>query len=427
MDVNNDTIANTTSIRDVSALGTTQFTIMLLGQFIPGGLFAWLFPDNFMYVSVLLGGFMWWCGLFFATLTTNFVQLFGVYAVLSGIGGALVFWSTFSHALGLLDKVEGNSGYVQGHIPIVLAAAGVGQVGFYILGSQFYTLEIIPVIGLSIQKWKLALGVVSFVGFIVIVLFLCVYKKKVPFVLENLASYTGRVVRFPSQINQVLYYRIESAKSHSDYAVMCTPEYTLFVMTTFLFKFSYFVPYLHFVPFMHILGVGSSTFAIMLTLAGSSILGYMSPVILMFISSHFYRPVIILYTYAFIHICLASVLVGWMHVTESVGAFLVSGFYGIFSGASITMLSLVSKNFIDGKYNNGQPMIHPSYLWIPLTIAMACGVIPSAWLSSHIYDVHGGYYWVIGMSAFVQLGAAFVAIILSITVACRVSKQDKDV
>jgi MFS family permease len=115
---------NATSLQAINA-GSAQMGLHIGTQFLSAFVVQVSSGDFIASLGfVLIGSIMWFLGIFCATLAQSYEEFLGIFSVLTGIGGSIVYWQSLYLVLSLPVVVKGNPTLVY----IVAAFGALGDV-----------------------------------------------------------------------------------------------------------------------------------------------------------------------------------------------------------------------------------------------------------------------------------------------------------
>jgi len=419
--VNGTTIVNSTelSLTYVSSIGTIQIGLFTGLQFLTALAFTYRtevqfskWPESF----VIFGIVCWFSGTFASTYTTSGPELFGVYATLTGVGSALIYWTT----LAMITDIDAGDKT----LTFVLTFGGLGQLLFSILVAPYYTLEYVDGFGATEQSWKITLRAVAILGFCLMTIcigIIAALRLNICCVTERRqVEYTPvSIQQSLSQSNVVKLNRIFLFGSPNVYAMTA---YWLLVKTTLMSGFAMYAPYVQLVEFMLNLSPPLTTFETTLVLMLVAITSIIGRGVLIFVPFCFGRRVsreYMLWPYILLIVQIYNVVVigCWQVIYSYAGAMIFAAFFGLGFGILFGTTLLLTKDFSRQVYcKNGELNLRQNTFalhLIPISLAMAISAVGAGTVFGAIFDACNadgtGYLCAINSAMGFQLAAVLTS------------------
>lgn len=416
---NGTTIANSTelSLTFVSSIGTVQLGLFMGLQFLTTLAFNYrqnLPKSKWSEGFVAFGIISWFCGTFFSTLTTNGEQLFGVYATLTGLGGALVYWTT----LAMITDIDSDNFT----LATVIVFGGVGQLLFSVVVAPYYTLDYIQGFGGMQQSWKVAMQYVAIIELVLLLASFvtiwlirwnvcCVVNRTDPNYtpMRNSSRSLSSARMKKSDSSNIVD---EEIKIFGSTNCSLRTAYWLLVLTTLTSGFAMYAPYVQLVEYMLSLDTPlttSETTLVLMVVAIASIVGRL----LLFIPSIVGRclneePILWPGVLLFVQVHNAVVIGCWQVVYSYAGAMVFGTFFGLGFGIQLGTTLLLTKDFSEVANKSSEDTRNTFALnLVPISIAMAVSAVGAGTVFGAIFDACDsdgrGYLCAINASMVFQL------------------------
>lgn len=442
---NGTTVINSTelTLTYVSSIGTVQLGLFMGLQFLSALAFNYRsdMTNNYLpELFLLFGVACWFIGTFAATYTTTGSELFGVYAVLTGIGGSLIYWTTLALSVWVdkmgrepdgMDKKRQES--YNWPMTVVVVSGGISQLFYSLVVAQYYTVDQVLWFGLQEQAWRVALRYVAIVGVSIMAGAMILYML----IRWNVMCSSGKVNAGRSTNNGYTLGRSTEkwsmCGSTSTYAITA---YVLLVFTVVFSGYAMYAPYVHLVEYLLSMDTPLTTIEttyVITTIGVMSVVGRgIGSVIQMILvscigKSKMYWPGMLLFVQAH-----NTIVIGcWQVIISYAGAVVFAVFFGLGFGLSLTSILMITGEFGDGSYTNSpnSPNKNNTYALhlIPISLAMAVSVVGAGTVFGAIYDAcevsSTGYICAINAALGIQAAALVCSAFVFLLLWSVVSKQ----
>lgn len=433
---NGTTVINSTelTLTYVSSIGTVQLGLFMGLQFLSAMAFYYRSDETNNYLPelfILFGMACWFIGTFAATYTTTGSELFGVYAVLTGIGGSLIYWTTLALAV-KVDKMGGESDSMDKKkqesynwpMTIAIVSGGISQLLYSLVVAQYYTVDQVLWFGMQEQAWRVALRYVAIIGVSIMTGAMILYML----IRWNVMCSSGKVNY--AQVNGMPRGdfsgtgKLSMCGSPSTYAITA---FVLLVFTVVFSGYAMYAPYVHLVEYLLSMDTPLTTIEttyVITTIGVMSVVGRFIGVFIKMIlaqcgmkKSLMYWPGMLLFVQAH-----NTVVIGcWQAIISYAGAIVFAVFFGLGFGLSLTSILMITDAYGAGSYTSMPPRSNTYALYlIPISLAMAVSVVGAGTVFGAIYDAcevsSTGYICAINAALGIQAAAlvcsAFVFLLL---------------
>lgn len=438
IDFTNGTLTGTnqSTLVEVTSIGTVQLGLTMGLQFLT--IFAFnsatpiLGSNSFVELFLFIGVGSWFGGVFGGSYVVNYAQLIGIYGVFTGIGTALLYWTSLT----LVMTLQGVENWKYFITAIVVTAGAVGQILYALIFAPLYTTdEIIWWDGNSHQLWRVTFRWLGIIGGGILLLCTlgitmarrldCVDSTITP--VETIKNekeliYDTQLSNFVACGGCPNYKRVDSA---------LTSAFWIFVFSSFFNNAAIYTPIVQYVEYLKSIGLTSfETQLNLVWVAVGSAVGRIIPGIIICKSN--LTP----YVYIFSQLWLLITIGCWLVVTDYIGATVFSVFFGIGAGLCITSTLQLLLSFSSGEFTttrlwpvgrNATPL-----LMVPITlIGMTLGAVGAGTVFGAIYQAAGGdddetvgYRIAIICTIAMQAAGTLLAIMVPIVLSC--TKKPKE-
>lgn len=447
---NGSTVINSTelTLTYVSSIGTVQLGLFMGLQFISALAFYYRSAVTTNYlpeIFIMMGIVFWFVGTFAATYTTTGPQLFGVYSVLTGVGGSLIYWTTLALA-GIMPTnksgmpsnkttVLNSKSMNSWPLTIVIVSGGLSQLFYSLVVAQYYTTDQVLWVGMEEQAWRVALRYVALIGvsiMTVAIILLMMIRWNIICTSKN----NGSIEQAPLMQESAQFQGSLTKPKGGERAVCCNfttyaiLAYVLLVLTVVFSGYAMYAPYVHLVEYLLSMDTPLTTIEttyVVTTIGVMSVVGRLVGAVLQTalaqcgVKSHMYWPGMLLFVQAH-----NAVVIGcWQVITSYAGAIVFAVFFGLGFGLSLASIIMITADYGDGIFSNtkGVQNTYALYL-IPISLAMSISVVGAGTVFGAIYDScnpsNTGYICAInaalGMQAAALVCSAFVFLLLWVSV-----------
>lgn len=411
-----DNASEPLSLTQSAAIALTQVGIFFLMQAVVGLVRRCSRENDSCANSLLLltGVLVWFGGMYGSSATSTYTAFFPVYALLTGIGGGIVYWTTW---LAICDN--------HWAVFFVVTCQGAGVLVHVYVFSQYFTLDVRKSVfdgGYFVFAWQETLRYFAVIGGSVMLAaalaFLCTPECK-------------KVEVAPDKVEDEEKGEVKAAAANETPAGCCNASYVLFVCSQLCSGLTMMIPMVYFPSYLASLTPAISRTEIgYIMMAGAGVgLGVRMLIVFSFAVAtcscpkQLPTPPVKESTASYALYVIASIasfalLFSWIGVVNATGAYVVICFFGATWGASSLTTSLMVNQMAKGEFV-GEPINKDT-----LTTIMGVVTGPPIVLSGMLFSVIQGaigYTSTIAIVGSIQaMGAIFALFIL------KSSKDPKD-
>lgn len=429
---------NASTLTEVSSIGTVQLGLTVGLQFVTVGAFnsasldfgSNVWAELFMFVGAVL----WFGGVFGGSYAANYPQLIGIYGTFTGIGNALLHWTTLT----LVMTLRATTKWKFITTSLVITAGAIGQIIFALVVVPSYTTEQAEWLDGSLcQQWRVAFRLVAIIGGGSILLFVVgiVAARRLDCdttttQIEPLPIKTSRDDNIEKSDNGLCYYvACAGCPKFKRTNAGLTCAYWLFVVAVVCNSFAVYTPYMQLVRYLIDKGLTQKeTQFIIVWIAIGSVIGRLVPGIITC------KSWIVPYIFIISQACILIIMSCWLIVIDYNSAVIFSIFFGIGSGISATATMNMTLAFGSGDFDTGWPLSRNivQLLMIPVSLlGMTSGALGAGTLFGVIFSSAGGdvdhekgYSTAIIFATCVQGLSLLFSIMVPVTLYCCKKRKD---